>query len=113
MNTEKLRILIGHTDFEILSRLDLSETKTIVRLKCDVAVLVALADAFELPLACLCRSERGLPTPSPSGRPSSNGRWYVAHGERNCVALCSLSRHDALTHSRFARPSRNARSLAG
>ena len=31
MNTEKLRILIGHTEFEILSRLDLSETKTIVR----------------------------------------------------------------------------------
>jgi hypothetical protein len=33
MNTEKLRMLIGHTDMELLSRLDLSETKTKVRVK--------------------------------------------------------------------------------
>ena len=31
MNTEKLRILVGHTDFELLSRLDLSETRAVVR----------------------------------------------------------------------------------
>ena len=31
MNTEKLRILVGHTDFELLSRLDLSETRSVVR----------------------------------------------------------------------------------
>jgi hypothetical protein len=33
MNTEKLRVLIGHTDVEVLSRLDLSERKAKVRVK--------------------------------------------------------------------------------
>lgn len=33
MNTEKLRILVGHTDFELLSRLDLSETRSVVRMR--------------------------------------------------------------------------------
>ncbi len=33
MNTEKLRILVGHTDSELLSRLDLSETRSVVRVR--------------------------------------------------------------------------------
>lgn len=33
LNTEKLRILVGHTEFELLSRLDLSETRSVVRTK--------------------------------------------------------------------------------